>query len=416
VYQRFVTKGFAVSTAEIAKQFDISHMDSGFADNPYPVYRALRDHDPVHRNADGSYFLTRFEDVRRGLRDACFSSDKRADFKPKFGDGTPLYVHHTTSIVFSDDPMHARIRKLLAAAFSPRKVAALEPIIERFIEQSLDRLEDMGEFDVIKDYALGLPTEIIANMLGIPADRRHKLHDYSNLILGALDPVVSPENLSAGHKAVEEFGSELAELAARRRREPKTGSDAEVLTALIFGEVDGEKLSDLELIHNCIFLLNAGHETTANTVGNGLDSLLDYPDQLLLLRDDPGLIGTAIEEFLRFQSPLQIGNRKVLETVEFAGVEIQKGAFLYLCIAGANRDPDVFSDPERLDITRNPNPHLAFGTGKHICMGNTLGRIEGQTAIGKLVQRFPKLQRNGDKKWHGRSRFRGLSAFPVRVR
>ena len=193
----------------------------------------------------------------------------------------------------------------------------------------------------------------------------------------------------------------------------------EVLAALIFGEVEGEHLSPTELIQNCIFLLNAGHETTANLVGNGISILLDYPDQMDRLRSDPALIKTAIEEFLRFQSPLQIGNRKATEDIEFGPVGsktiIPAGSFIHTAIGAANRDPEIFSEPEKVDIGRKPNPQIAFGIGKHTCMGNTLGRIEGNVAIGKFVKRFPNIRLAGKKKYHGRARFRGLETLPVEV-
>ena len=395
--------------------FDLNSVGPDFYIDPFPTYRALRERSPVHRNPDGSFFLNKYEHVRRCFREPQFSSDKKIDFLPKFGAGTPLYVHHTTSLVFNDDPGHARVRKLMAAAFTPRQMAHLRPIVENFIDNMLDRLAGEREFDVIDDYALKLPTEIVANMLGVPEDKRHLLHHYSELILGALDPVVSPENMAAGHAAVEEFGAELEEIVAKRRENPNLGGQGEVLVALIFGEVDGEKLSDLELIQNCIFLLNAGHETTANTVGAGIDMLLDNPAQKKRLLDNSSLIDPLVEETLRYQSPLQIAHRKALTDVEFDGVKVPAGTFVHMCIAGANRDPDVFAEPEKVDIGRDANPHLAFGLGKHICMGNTLGRIEGTVAIGRFFEKFPHVQRNGDAKLHGRVKFRGLRKFPVRV-
>jgi cytochrome P450 len=401
-----------------ALNFDIKKIDQAFLDDPFPTYRMLREYDPVHRNEDGSYFLTRYEDVVLSLRHPGMSSDKKIDFKPKFGDGA-LYVHHTSSLVFNDPPVHTRVRQLLSEAFTPRKITELEPVIEGIIDRLLDRLADLGEFDVVKDYALALPTEIIADMLGVPEEHRHKLHNYSNLILGALDPVVSNEKITEGHNAVEEFSSLLEILIAERRKTPKGGEMGEVLAALIFGEVDGEKLTSVELVQNCIFLLNAGHETTANLVGSGLSILLDYPDQMLRLRADPSLIKTAVEEFLRFQSPLQIGNRKAMEDVEFGPVgnkvTIPAGSFIHTAIGAANRDPEKFENPERVDIGRKPNPQIAFGIGKHICMGNTLGRIEGHIAVGKLVKRFPNLRAVGKKHFHGRARFRGLDSLPVAV-
>lgn len=401
-----------------ALDFDIKKIDQAFLDDPFPTYKLLRDHDPVHRNPDGSYFLTRYEDVVASLRHPALSSDKKVDFLPKFGDG-PLYVHHTSSLVFNDPPAHTRVRKLLAEAFTPRKLVELEPVVDRIIDRLLDRLAEKGAFDVVTDYALALPTEIIADMLGVPEEHRHKLHNYSNLILGALDPVVSPEKIKAGHAAVEEFGGLLEELIAERRKTPEGGEMGEVLAALVFGEVDGEKLTPVELVQNCIFLLNAGHETSANLVGNGISILLDNPDQLQRLREAPDLIKPAVEEFLRYQSPLQIGNRKALEDVEFGPkggkVTIPAGAFIYTSLGAANRDPDIFENPDIVDIGRSPNPQIAFGIGKHICMGNTLGRIEGKVAVGKFVERFPNLRAAGEKRYHGRARFRGLDTLPVAI-
>ncbi|MBT3916898.1 MAG: cytochrome P450, partial [Rhodospirillaceae bacterium] len=231
-----------MSDKQKALDFDIKQIDQAFLDDPFPTYKLLREHDPVHLNPDGSYFLSRYDDVVQSFRHPAMSSDKTIDFKPKFGDG-PLYVHHTTSLVFNDPPIHTRVRKLLSEAFTPRKLAELEPVIEGIIDRLLDRLADQGEFDVVNDYALALPTEIIADMLGVPEEHRHKLHNYSNLILGALDPVVSPEKIAEGHAAVEEFGALLEELIAERRQTPDGAEMGEVLASLIFGEVDGDKLS-----------------------------------------------------------------------------------------------------------------------------------------------------------------------------
>ena len=407
-----------MSGKDAALAFDYQKIDQAYLDDPFPTYASLREHDPVHKNPDGTYFLTRYKDVVLAMRHPAMSSDKTVDFKPRFGEG-PLYTHHTTSLVFNDDPYHSRVRKLMAEAFTPRKMAELDPIIDQIVDGLLERLEGQGEFDVLRDFALALPTEIIADMLGVPEEHRHKMHNYSTLILGALDPIVSDEKMQAGHDAVEEFGALLEELIAKRREQPTGAEMGEVLVSLIFGEVEGEGLSPIELVQNCIFLLNAGHETTANLVANGIGILLEFPDQMNRLREDPSLIKTAVEEFLRYQSPLQVGNRKALEEVEMgpegSKVSVPAGAFLHTCIGAANRDPEIFDDPEAVDIGRKPNPQIAFGIGKHICMGNTLGRIEGHTAIGKFVQKFPNLRLTGEKRFHGRARFRGLSQLPVAV-
>ncbi len=394
--------------------FDINALDRAFLEDPFPTYRALRENDPVHLNADGSYFLTRYADLELCYKHPAMSSDKKVDFKPNLGDG-PLYLHHTTSLVFNDDPYHARVRKLLAAAFTPRKLRELEPVIQRTIDTLLDRLEKQGSFDLIDDFALVLPTEIIANMLGVHEEKRSLLRDYSVKILAALDPRISQQTLDEGNAAVEEFGAYLEELIAERRQNPDAGGQGEVLAALIFGEVDGERLSLVELVQNCIFLLNAGHETTANLTANGICLLMDYPDQRQRLLDDPGLIDTCIDEILRFDSPVQLGNRKLTDEVEVGGVSMPRGTYLHLAIGGANRDPATFADPETFDIGRTPNRHFAFAGGKHICLGASLSKIEGRIAIGEFIRRFPDIHENGPRQRLLRARFRGYEHVPVTV-
>jgi len=403
-----------MSDRETALSFDLNAIGADFFEDPFPIYRMLREHDPVHQNPDGTYLLTRYADVAASFKHKGMSSDKKVAFKPKFGD-SPLYTHHTTSLVFNDPPIHTRVRKLLSAAFTPRKLSELEPVVDRVIDDLLENLSGVGHFDLVDDYALALPTQVISDMLGIPLEHRHLLRGYSNLILGALDPVVSSEDMQAGNQAVLDFEMLLEELVAKRREQPDEGGMGEVLAALIFGEVDGEKLTAVELVQNCIFLLNAGHETTANMVSSGIHMLISNPGEMQRLRDDPSLITTAVEEFLRYQSPLQIGNRKAMEDVTFGDTLIPEGSFIHCAIAAANRDPVEFDDPENVDIGRSPNRHLAFSVGKHICMGNTLGRIEGRVAVGKFVQKFATIELDGPAQLNGRARFRGHDKMPVKV-
>jgi len=398
---------------DIARNFDLNEIDQDFIKNPYATLRALREHDPIHRNKDGSLFLTRYQDVMAAYRDPAMSSDKKVAFKDKFGDG-PLYTHHTTSLIFNDPPYHTTVRKLLSVAFTPRKLREMEPLIEKVVDDLLDRLEDGQEFDFIPAFAMALPTEIISFMLGIPEEHRHMLRPYSLKILGALDPVVSDERVQAGNDAVAEFGTLLEELIAdRRKKGDQTGGQGEVLAALIFGEVDGRKLTEKELVQNCIFLLNAGHETTTSMVGNTVGMLLEHTDQLKRLQDDPGLIATAVEEGLRYQSPLQIGNRMTTGEVEIGGEKFPAGTYIHVSIAGANRDPAEFDDPEAVDVGRRPNRHLAFAMGNHICLGATLARLEGNIAIGRLIERFPNIQQSGPAEHIGLARFRGFNSLPV---
>ena len=403
-----------MNASDTARSFDINSIDADFINDPHSTYRALRAHDPVHQNADGSLFLTRYQDVLSCFQNPAMSSDKKIAFRQKFGDG-PLYTHHTTSLVFNDPPYHTTVRKLLASAFTPRKLKEMEPLIARVIDQLLDRLHELKEFDLIEGFASALPTEIISFMLGIPEQHRHKLRPYSLKILGALDPVVSDERLSAGNQAVDEFAELLSELIAKRRRDETTASDGEVLAGLIFGDVDGRRLSEVELVQNCIFLLNAGHETTTSMVGNGVGMLLQNPDQLQRLQNDAGLIDSAIEEMLRFQSPLQIGNRVTTTEAEISGQKVPAGTYIHLSVAAANRDPAQFENPEQVDIGRQPNRHIAFGRGHHMCLGATLARIEGRIAIGRLVERFSELEENGAAELMPIARFRGYSRLPVRI-
>jgi cytochrome P450 len=397
------------------RNFDLNAIGIDFIENPFPVLRALREHDPVHRNPDGSVYLTRHADVLQVYQSRAMLSDKKREFGKKFGQ-CPLHTHHTTSLIFNDPPYHTVVRKLLAFGFTPTKLSEMEPLIEEIVDRLLDRLEDLGEFDLIPNFATALPTEVISFMLGVPEADRRNLRGYSLAILGALDPVVPQERLEAGNRAVEEFGALLGDVIAHRRRNPDEAGPGEVLDALVFGEVDGRRLNEEELVQNCIFLLNAGHETTTSLTGNAVGVLLDSPDQHRRLLDDPSLIECAIEEVLRFQSPLQIGNRLAGERIELSGGEVlEAGTYIHTSIAGANRDPAVFDRAEEVDIGRRKNRHLAFATGVHVCLGAALARMEGRIAIGRLVRRFPKLRADGRREIVPLARFRGYSSFPVRV-
>ena len=397
-----------------ALALDLRALPDDFYDDPFPHYHRLRRWDPVHRGPDGSYFLTRYDDVVAVYQDHhTWSSDKRVEFAPKFG-ASPLYEHHTTSVVFRDPPDHTRIRKLFAPAFTPRALAALEPRVARFVDGLLDRAAARGGMDVVEDFAAALPVQLIGDMLGVPREERGPLRGWSLAILGALEPEPGPRRLEAGSRAVDEFKGYLRRLIADRRRRPST-DPGEILSALLAAEDAGDRLTELELLHQCIFLLNAGHETTTNLIANAVVSLLEHPGEHLRLRAEPGLITTAVEEFLRFQSPNQLGNRRAVRDAVLGGVAMDAGTLVTLGIGAANRDPAQFPDPDRLDITRTPNRHLAFITGIHACAGMWLARMEGRAAIGRLVARFPNLRAAGPPVRAHRARFRVVSSFPITV-
>jgi cytochrome P450 len=418
---------------DLAADFDLRRLDDAFYADPFPTYRALRERAPVKRLPDGGVFLTRYADVLAVYKDpATFSSDKREEFAPKYGD-SPLFEHHTTSLVFNDPPLHSRVRRLIAGALTPRHVDAMENGLVQLVDSLLDAMAvraQAGEtIDLIEAYAGAIPVEIIGNLLGVPRAERGPMRGWSLAILGALEPAPAGEVLVRGNAAVREMLAYLEGLVERRTHAPGD-PETDVLTRLIQGEAGGaagaparssesanagERLLAKELLHNCIFLLNAGHETTTNLIGNGLKCLLDAPAQRQRLAREPALIRTAVEEFLRIESSNQLGNRITTRATEIGGIALAPRTQVTLCIGAANRDPAQFADPDRLDIARAPNRHLAFGSGIHQCVGMGLGRLEGRIAIGRFLARFPGYRLAGVAQRSRRVRFRGHVALPCRL-
>lgn len=399
---------------EVARSFDVKRLPAGFIEDPFPFYHALREHDPVHLMPDGAYFLTRYRDCDAVYRDATrFTSDKKVEFKPKFGD-TLLYEHHTTSLVFNDPPLHTHVRRAIGAALTPRAIAEMEGGLVVLVDRLIERMAEKGRIDLIEDFASAIPVEIIGNLLGVPHEDRGPLRGWSLAILGALEPVLTQAQLKLGNDSVRDFLAYLKLLVAERRKHPGD-PDKDVLTRLIVGEHGGRTLSEPELLQNCIFILNAGHETTTNLIGNALYTLMHWPAERRRLIDDPSLMKPAIEEVLRFESSNQLGNRAVATDLEIGGVTMPKGTLITLCIGAANRDPEQFPDPDRFDVSRNPNRHLAFAGGIHICAGMNLARLEGKIAVERFLARFPGYEPDGAPVRSPRARFRGFLTLPVRL-
>ncbi|MEP2717505.1 cytochrome P450 [Pseudophaeobacter sp.] len=399
------------------QSFDLADPPAGFVEDPFPFYDALLAEAPVLSQPDGSFLISRHEDLDRIYRDtALFSSDKKAAFGPKFGIGSPLFEHHTTSLVFSDPPLHSRVRSIMSSALTPRAIARMEPGLIAAVDLLLDAMAGRAEVDLIEDFASCIPIQIIGNLLDVPEDERAPLRDWSLAILGALEPSLSDNELARGHQAVTEFKAYLQDLVARRRAAPGD-PETDVLTRLIGSEKDseGQGLSEIELIQNCIFILNAGHETTTNLIGNGLALLHDHPAQKARLLAQPDLIKPAVEEILRFRPPNQLGNRETTAMVEIGGVTIPRGRILHLVIGAANRDPEVFDNPQEFDIARRPNRHLAFAGGPHVCVGLTLARMEGKIATERFLARYPDYQILPGRLGGGRMRFRGYASLPARL-
>ena len=345
-----ITPALSVARAqEIAQTLDLRQLPRDFLDNPYPVYAALRESAPFKRMPDGSFFLTRHADLVAVYRDAkVFSSDKQVEFGPKYnhapfnqppfataGGVAPLFEHHTHSLVFNDAPRHTRVRRLIMGALTRRAIEAMEPGLVQLVDSLLDTLQSRGEGDLIEDFASAIPVEIIGNLLDVPHADRGPLRAWSLAILGALEPALTPEQETLGNQSVTEFLVYLRGLVAERRAHPGD-PEHDVLTRLILGEENGEALSEVELLQNCIFLLNAGHETTTNLIGNALITLQEWPQQREQLKADLNaaaseseretILGLAVDEFLRFESSNQLGNRRALQATHINDMELPQRA------------------------------------------------------------------------------------------
>jgi cytochrome P450 len=397
-----------------ADGFDLRNLPPDFYDNPFPYYAVLQANSPVKRLPDGTLFVTRYDDVEFVYKNPkIFSSDKRREFGAKYG-ATPLFDHHTTSLVFNDPPFHTRVRRLINGALTPRAIAQIQPDLVALVDRLIDTMATSSSVDLIEDFAAAIPIEVIGNLLGVPRAERAPLRNWSLAILGALEPRLAPDAAGRGNCAVREFTAYLDILIERRRKTPP-GPDSDLISCLLHGGYDGQTLSGAELIHNCIFLLNAGHETTTNLIGNGLVALAENRDQRDRLIADSDLIKSAVEEFLRYESPNQLGNRITTQPVQLGGVDMPAGTPITLCIGAANRDPGQFAAPDELDIARSPNRHLAFASGIHQCVGMSVARLEAATAISTLIRRFPSYSLSAAPTRGGRVRFRGFLKIPCNL-
>jgi cytochrome P450 len=383
--------------------------------NPYPYYARLRRADPVHWAAQfGGWVLTRYADVTALLRSPDVSSDRVASARQRFGPqfcGLDEVREH--SMLNADPPRHTRLRLLVNKAFTPRTVEGLATFIKKFVDDVLGAAAARGRMDLMADLAFPLPATVIAEMLGVPPqdrDRFKKWSDQTTAAIGNLPSNLSPEVVRKAVRAMAELVSYLRGIIAQRRAEPRD----DLLSALVKAQEEGDRLSDAELLGNSVLLLNAGHETTTNLIGNGTLALLRHPDQWRRLRDDPELIPTAVEELLRYDSPVQFTSRILKADMELGGKSLRAGQVVLLLLGAANRDPEQFSDPDRLDVGRPDNKHVAFGLGPHFCLGAPLARLEGRIVLEALLRRMPDLRLDGPTpRYRQNFNLRGVETLPV---
>ena len=395
------------------ESFDLYNPPSDFINNVYKYYNLLREKSPIHENSDGSYILTRYKDLVGVYRNfKVWSSDKRTEFGAKFG-SSPLFEHHTTSVVFVDPPDHTRIRKIFQQAFTPKSILGLERNINKLVDSYLVMMHAKKKFDFVSDFSFRLPVDVVCSVLGVPSEDRHLIRDWAHKILGALEPKLTHKQFNEGSSAVINFKQYLKDQIKFRKTHKDINKANEVLSLLI--EAEGLELSETELLHQCIFMLNAGHETSTNMLSHGLNELINHKDQYKLLQKEPGRIDTAIDEILRFQPPIQINNRRCLEKTKLGDVVVPEGTSVHMIIAGANRDPLQFFKPETFDISRSPNRHLSFGLGIHICAGINLARVEAKVAFQSLMSSFREINLLKKPKVANRIRFREIKEMQIEI-
>ena len=387
-------------------------LSPGFVADPYPQYRQLRERDPVHRSIFANQVVvSRFADVDRILRDhRTFGNDFSRVTSSEGSLATRKKLK--PSMLAPDPPDHTRLRRLVNRAFTPRQVAKMEDFVRATAHTLLDKLGDAGEFDLMKAFAVPLPTIVIARMIGVPESNLERFKVWSDDLARALEPFLSPEEEERVYRADQQLAAYFTGIIEQRRREPRD----DLVSRLVEAEDQGDRLTSDETKVMLRLLLAAGNETTTNLIGNGVRALLQHPDQLALLRERPELIRSAVEELLRYDTPVQLDARAALRDVELGGVAVKEGSLVTLAIGSANHDPDRFHKPEELDITRSGQPNISFGRGIHHCLGAPLARLEGRIALEVLLERFDELGFGSrPPKYRPSIVLRGLEHLDVRV-
>ena len=406
--------------SEKVKPIQFNPFSPEFRANPYPIYHRLRSENPIYRSSFGSeWVLTRYEDVKTILRDRrVYSYDRpkmiaqKSKYLQKQGKNLNVLAEASKNfLIYMNPPDHTRLRGLVSKAFSKVVIEGMRPQIQTIVDECLDKALSRGEIDIIGDLAGVLPVNVIASMLGVPThDAQEQLHQWSQVLSRILDSLISLEEYEAINQAVLEFQEYFRHLISKREKDPQD----DLISYLIAARDESDKLNEEEVISICMLLFSAGEETTVNLIGNGMLALLHHPEQMKKLQQEPEIIRTAVEEMLRYDSPIQILGQIAGEDLEIGRQIIQKGEKMVLCLGAANRDPVKFPNPDQFDITRQENSHLAFADGIHRCLGATLAQIEAEIAINSLLQKLPNLKLASEKlKWRKNIALRGLKALPV---
>jgi pimeloyl-[acyl-carrier protein] synthase len=387
---------------ELSSAMERYLVDPATRDNPYAMFARLRELDPVHETASGAWVFTRYHDVNEILRDARWSRWEAA--KHEYGEPPPddepmaRGIEVTRQMMINrDDPDHKRIRRLVSKAFTPKAIENWKPLIARVVDRLIESVRDRDEFDILKELGYPLPEIVICELLGVPTEDHSLWKEWIDVMVGAnrMSRIVG-DPLDLARKAAVELVGYFGDLCAHRRTDPRD----DLVTALVQVESEGEHLNEAELIGTVIMLVAGGHETTANFVGNGMACLLREPDQYTLLRDAPALLPSALEELLRYEGPARHPlPRRATENIVLGDRVIPEGATGLVLVNAANRDPEVFSDPERLDIRRSDNRHIAFGAGSHFCLGAPLARLEASRMFDAIIRRLPRLEMVESPRW-----------------
>jgi pimeloyl-[acyl-carrier protein] synthase len=391
----------------------IDFRDAAFQLDPYPTYERLRQTGPLHKDPYGIWLVTRYEEVNALLRSSKLGRDIKQwslyQYVRPFVADSVMEGTVEQWMLMVDGAVHTRLRRLVARAFTPPVVAVMRTHIEAIADELIAPLKQQKNFDLMAQFAQPFPVRVICSVLGLPASDFASTKAWSDALSWMLEPAPPRERRDAASRAVEDMLHYLRAKVAQCRKAP--GDD---LLSLLISHEQGDQLTEDELLGNLMLLFVAGHETTSNLIGNGMHALLRNPDQLQRLRNDQSLMKTAIEEMLRFDGPVNITARITHEKIEVAGKKIPKGELLYCLTGGANRDPEVFADPNHFDIGRTPNPHLTFGGGVHYCIGAPLARLEAEIAFGRLLAAWPDLQIAPDgAAWRSLVNLRGLERLVI---